>query len=173
MDLRRHADLPIFDHILKQRHQSLLDSGFVFFAATFLFQQHSSGTQTNLIGLLSHCQRGHEYIVGQAAHTYTYEGGGAAVLGGIQPCPLPFEADGTLQAEVNQSPSVEAELKRLQAEVIKRQRDADEKVHLVVSGILSPAHINLPFWGFCPGLGPMCPMKQIRHINGMTSSRGI
>jgi len=55
-----------------------------------------SGTQTNLIGLLSHCQRGHEYIVGQAAHTYMYEGGGAAVLGGIQPCPLPFEADGTL-----------------------------------------------------------------------------
>ncbi|MEP1472532.1 MAG: low-specificity L-threonine aldolase [Halieaceae bacterium] len=56
----------------------------------------ASGTQTNLMGLLSHCQRGHEYIVGQAAHTYMYEGGGAAVLGGIQPCPLPFEADGTL-----------------------------------------------------------------------------
>jgi threonine aldolase len=56
----------------------------------------ASGTQTNLMGLLSHCQRGHEYIVGHAAHTYMYEGGGAAVLGGIQPCPLPFEADGTL-----------------------------------------------------------------------------
>jgi threonine aldolase len=55
-----------------------------------------SGTQTNLIALLSHCQRGHEYIVGQTAHTYMYEGGGAAVLGGIQPNPLPFAADGTL-----------------------------------------------------------------------------
>lgn len=55
-----------------------------------------TGTQSNLIGLLSHCQRGHEYIVGHAAHTYMYEGGGAAVLGGIQPCPLPFAADGTL-----------------------------------------------------------------------------
>lgn len=55
-----------------------------------------SGTQTNLIALLSHCQRGHEYIVGQTGHTYLYEGGGAAVLGGIQPNPLPFAADGTL-----------------------------------------------------------------------------
>jgi threonine aldolase len=55
-----------------------------------------SGTQSNLIALLSHCQRGDEYIVGQQAHTYKYEGGGAAVLGGIQPQPLDFCADGTL-----------------------------------------------------------------------------
>jgi threonine aldolase len=63
----------------------------------------ASGTQTNLIGLLSHCQRGHEYIVGHGAHTYMYEGGGAAVLGGIQPCPLPFEADGSLSLDAVQS----------------------------------------------------------------------
>jgi threonine aldolase len=55
-----------------------------------------SGTQSNLIALLSHCQRGDEYIVGQQAHTYKYEGGGAAVLGGIQPQPLDFCPDGTL-----------------------------------------------------------------------------
>lgn len=55
-----------------------------------------SGTQSNLIGLLSHCQRGDEYIVGQHAHTYKYEAGGAAVLGSIQPQPLDFEQDGTL-----------------------------------------------------------------------------
>jgi threonine aldolase len=55
-----------------------------------------SGTQSNLIALLSHCQRGDEYIVGQQAHTYKYEGGGAAVLGGIQPQPLEFREDGTL-----------------------------------------------------------------------------
>src|SRR5690348_13968029 len=58
-----------------------------------------SGTQSNLIALLSHCQRGDEYIVGQQAHTYKYEGGGAAVLGGIQPQPLDFCADGTLDLE--------------------------------------------------------------------------
>lgn len=58
-----------------------------------------SGTQTNLLALLSHCQRGDEYIVGQQAHTYKYEGGGAAVLGGIQPQPLEFEPDGSLDLE--------------------------------------------------------------------------
>tara|TARA_R110001592_G_scaffold363396_2_gene687670 strand:+ start:86675 stop:87664 length:990 start_codon:yes stop_codon:yes gene_type:complete len=63
----------------------------------------ASGTQTNLMGLLSHCQRGHEYIVGHTAHTYMYEGGGAAVLGGIQPCPLPFAADGSLSLDAVES----------------------------------------------------------------------
>ena len=56
----------------------------------------SSGTQGNLCALLSHCQRGDEALVGQMAHTYRYEAGGAAVLGGIQPQPLPQQSDGTL-----------------------------------------------------------------------------
>ncbi len=56
----------------------------------------SSGTQSNLLALLSHCERGDEYIVGQQGHTYKYEGGGAAVLGSIQPQPLDYEADGSL-----------------------------------------------------------------------------
>lgn len=55
-----------------------------------------SGTQSNLIGLLTHCGRGDEYLVGQEAHTYKYEGGGAAVLGSIQPQPLPQQADGSI-----------------------------------------------------------------------------
>ena len=58
-----------------------------------------SGTQTNLIALLTHCGRGDEYIAGQEAHTYRYEGGGAAALGGIQPQPLSFEPDGTLDLD--------------------------------------------------------------------------
>ena len=41
----------------------------------------SSGTQANLLSLLSFCERGDEYIVGQQAHNYRWEGGGAAVLG--------------------------------------------------------------------------------------------
>ena len=56
----------------------------------------ASGTQSNLVALLAHCQRGDEYIVGQEAHTYKYEAGGAAVLGSIQPQPLEYEADSTL-----------------------------------------------------------------------------
>lgn len=55
-----------------------------------------SGTMSNLLGLMAHCERGDEYIVGQQAHTYKYEGGGAAVLGSIQPQPIEMEADGTL-----------------------------------------------------------------------------
>ncbi|MFO1349933.1 MAG: low-specificity L-threonine aldolase [Gammaproteobacteria bacterium] len=58
-----------------------------------------SGTQSNLLALMSHCERGDEYIAGQLAHTYKYEGGGAAVLGSIQPQPLDFESDGTLNLQ--------------------------------------------------------------------------
>ncbi|MDP2016906.1 low-specificity L-threonine aldolase [Hydrogenophaga sp.] len=56
-----------------------------------------SGTQSNLCAMLSHCERGDEYIVGQNAHTYRYEGGGAAVLGSIQPQPLAQNASGQMQ----------------------------------------------------------------------------
>lgn len=55
-----------------------------------------TGTQSNLCGILAHCQRGDEYIVGQLAHTYRWEGGGAAVLGSVQPQPLSHQPDGTL-----------------------------------------------------------------------------
>ena len=55
-----------------------------------------SGTQSNLVGLMAHCQRGDEYLVGMEAHTFKYEGGGAAVLGSIQPQPIVQAADGTL-----------------------------------------------------------------------------
>jgi threonine aldolase len=49
-----------------------------------------------LIAVMTHCARGDEYIVGQEAHTYRYEAGGAAVLGSIQPQPLDNAADGTI-----------------------------------------------------------------------------
>ena len=56
----------------------------------------ASGTQSNLVAIMSHCGRGDEYIVGQMAHTYRWEGGGAAALGSVQPQPLEHEADGSL-----------------------------------------------------------------------------
>jgi threonine aldolase len=55
-----------------------------------------TGTQSNFCGILAHCQRGDEYIVGQMAHTYRWEGGGAAVLGSVQPQPIAHAADGSL-----------------------------------------------------------------------------
>ena len=59
----------------------------------------SSGTQGNLVAVMTHCGRGDEYIVGQSAHTYRYEAGGAAVLGSVQPQPLEHQADGSLALE--------------------------------------------------------------------------
>ncbi len=55
-----------------------------------------SGTQSNLAAVMAHCQRGEEVIVGQEAHTYRYEAGGAAVLGSVQPQPLQNLPDGSL-----------------------------------------------------------------------------
>jgi threonine aldolase len=65
-----------------------------------------SGTQSNLAALMSHCARGEEFIVGQRAHTYRYEAGGAAVLGSIQPQPIENETDGTIALE-----KIKAEIK--------------------------------------------------------------
>lgn len=59
-----------------------------------------SGTQSNLCALLAHCGRGDEYLVGMEAHTYKFEGGGAAVLGSIQPQPILHAGDGTLPLDV-------------------------------------------------------------------------
>ena len=55
-----------------------------------------TGTQSNLCGVLAHCQRGDEYIVGQMQHCYRWEGGGAAVFGSVQPQPLEHQPDGSL-----------------------------------------------------------------------------
>lgn len=55
-----------------------------------------TGTQSNLCAILSHCQRGDEYIVGQMQHSYRWEGGGAAVFGSVQPQPLNHAPDGSL-----------------------------------------------------------------------------
>lgn len=74
------------------RLQAVMAERFGFEAALFF----PSGTQSNLAALMSHCGRGDEYLVGQEAHTYKYEQGGAAVLGSIQPQPLENEPDGSI-----------------------------------------------------------------------------
>lgn len=58
-----------------------------------------SATQANLAAIMAHCRRGDEFIVGQTAHAYRDEGGGAAVLGSVQPQPLPMEPDGIVDLE--------------------------------------------------------------------------
>lgn len=73
---------------LEQRMAAMLGKD----AAIFV----SSGTQSNLLALMSHCGRGDEFIAGQNAHCYRYEAGGAAVLGSIQPQPIAHQPDGTM-----------------------------------------------------------------------------
>lgn len=74
------------------RLQAVLAERLGFEAGLFM----PSGTQSNLTALMTHCQRGDEVIVGQDAHTFRYEGGGAAVLGSIQPQPIENAADGSI-----------------------------------------------------------------------------
>jgi threonine aldolase len=75
-------------NLLEQRMAAMLGKD----AAIFV----SSGTQSNLLALMSHCGRGDEFIAGQNAHCYKYEAGGAAVLGSIQPQPIAHQPDGTM-----------------------------------------------------------------------------
>lgn len=82
-----YGEDPTVNHL-----ESWLANELGFAAALFV----PTGTMSNLLGLMAHCERGDEYIVGQQAHTYKYEGGGAAVLGSIQPQPIEGEVDGSL-----------------------------------------------------------------------------
>lgn len=59
----------------------------------------SSGTQGNLLSILTHCQRGEEYIAGSHSHAYLEEAGGGAVLASVQPQPIENQDDGTLDLE--------------------------------------------------------------------------
>lgn len=107
----------------------------------------SSGTQSNLLALMAHCERGDEYLVGSEAHTYKYEGGGAAVLGSIQPQPIPQSADGTLPLD-------------LVAKAIKPEGDA----HFARSKLLALENT----WG-----GRVLPRTYVAEAGALARSRGL
>lgn len=100
----------------------------------------ASGTQSNLIALLTHCGRGDEYIVGQQYHTYLYESGGAASLGGIVPQPVAVEADGSLGLS-----SIEAVIKPHDIHYAKSTLLSLENTHLgkVLSNVYLASAIAL------------------------------
>jgi len=105
-----------------------------------------TGTQSNLCGLMSHCQRGDEYLVGQMAHTYRWEGGGAAVLGSIQPQPLPNQTDGTLALA-----DIEAAIK-------------PDDAHFARTRLLALENT----WG-----GQVLPLAYIEAATSLAHSRGL
>ncbi len=73
---------------LEQRMAAMLGKD----AALFV----TSGTQSNLLAMMSHCGRGDGFIAGLDSHCYKYEGGGAAVLASLQPQPIAHQPDGTM-----------------------------------------------------------------------------
>ena len=105
-----------------------------------------TGTQSNLCALMSHCQRGDEYIVGQMAHTYRWEGGGAAVLGSIQPQPLPNQPDGSLALA-----DIEAAIK-------------PDDAHFARTRLLTLENT----WG-----GQVLPLPYIEAATALARSRGL
>ena len=119
-----------------------------FEAALFL----PTGTQSNLCAILSHCGRGDEYIVGQQAHCYRWEGGGAAVFGSVQPQPLDHAPDGSLPLA-----QIEAAIKPDDAHFARTKMLALENT---LGGKL------LPFWYVEAATGLAKARGLQRHLDG-------
>ena len=105
-----------------------------------------TGTQSNLCAILAHCQRGDEYIVGQLAHTYRWEGGGAAVLGSVQPQPLNHQPDGTLALS-----DIEAAIK-------------PDDAHFAKTRLLTLENT----WG-----GKLLPFSYVQQATALAKGRGL
>jgi len=121
----------------------------------------ASGTQSNLVALLSHCQRGDEYIVGQEAHTYKYEAGGAAVLGSIQPQPIDFEPDSTLDLQ-----KVKAKLKADDFHFARSRLLCLENTR---SGEVLPVDYHARASSFCQAEGLALHLDGARLFNAMVA----
>jgi threonine aldolase len=105
-----------------------------------------SGTQTNLMGLLAHCERGDEAIVGQLWHTYRWEAGGMAVLGSIQPQPLENAPDGTIALA-----AIEAAIK-------------PDDPHFAKTRLVGMENTTG---------GKVLPMDYLRGVRALTARRGL
>lgn len=106
----------------------------------------ATGTQSNLCAILAHCQRGDEYLVGQMAHAYRWEGGGAAVFGSVHPQPLAHQQDGTLALA-----DIEAAIK-------------PDDVHYPVTRLLALENT----WG-----GKVLPFAYLEQASALAVSKGL
>ena len=126
-------------------------------AALFL----PTGTQANLVALLSHCERGEEYIVGQGAHNYLYEAGGAAVLGSIQPQPIDAASDGTLPLD-----KVAAKIKADDIHFARTKLLSIENTH---NGKVLPQAYLKEAWDFTRERGLALHVDGARIFNALVS----
>lgn len=106
----------------------------------------ATGTQGNLCAILGHCERGDEYLVGQMAHCYRWEGGGAAVFGSVQPQPLTNQSDGTLALD-----DIVAAIK-------------PDDTHFAVTRLLALENT----WG-----GHVLPFDYLRQATALAHSHGL
>lgn len=128
-------------------------------AALFL----PTGTQANLVALLSHCERGEEYIVGQGAHNYLYEAGGAAVLGSIQPQPIDAAPDGTLPLD-----KVAAKIKPDDVHFARTRLLSLENTH---NGKVLPVDYLASAWSFSRERGLALHIDGARIFNAAVASQ--
>ncbi|MGE6983067.1 low-specificity L-threonine aldolase [Kluyvera intermedia] len=126
-------------------------------AALFL----PTGTQANLVALLNHCERGEEYIVGQGAHNYLYEAGGAAVLGSIQPQPIDAASDGTLPLD-----KVAAKIKADDIHFARTKLLSIENTH---NGKVLPQAYLKEAWDFTRERGLALHVDGARIFNALVS----
>lgn len=108
-----------------------------------------TGTMGNLIAVLAHCQRGDEVILGNLGHTFLFEGGGVAALGGVHPYLLPNQPDGTLELEA-----------------IRHAIRADDP-HFPVSKLILLENTHNRCGGVALPLGYPEEVRKIAHQNGL------
>ena len=140
------------------RLQSVIAERFGLEAALYF----PTGTQSNLAALMAHCGRGDEYLVGQDAHTYKYEQGGAAVLGSIQPQPLEHEPHGGIALE-----RIAAAIK---ADDIHFARTRLLALENTIGGRVLPMQYQLEVTGFAHARGLRTHLDGARIFNAIVRS---
>ena len=114
-----------------------------------------SGSQANLISLLTHCQRGDEFIVGDSAHIFVYEAGSSAAVGGLHPHTLPNHPDGTLDLE-----RIEAAIRPDDSHFPRTRLLCLENTHNRCWG--SPIGL-----GYLDAVGALCEKRGLKlHLDG-------
>ncbi len=128
-----------------------------------------SGTQSNLIAVMSHCQRGEAYIVGHRSHSYLRELGGAAMVAGVQPQVIQNQNDGTLRLEDIEASLFPASILFAPVRLITVENTIDGKVLpldylLRVSELATERDLNIHMDGariFDAATALGCPVSKI------------
>src|SRR3990172_7053013 len=109
----------------------------------------TSGTQSNLVAMLTHCRRGDEIIVGDESHTLHYEVGGAFALGGLGLRPVANDRKGRLVLE--------------QVEAVIRQRD----VHFPRTGLICLENTHNHCGGTVVSEEDLAAVRQLADRHGL------